>query len=149
MKAISLKQPWANLVACGYKTLETRTWTTSYRGELLICSSASGEIEPTGCALALVNLVDCREMEDGDAEAACILRYPEAKVFVLEDIRLLQPFPVRGSLNIYDLDVSEETRYTLGVNLRPEEDTVLKLDYEVYDQDDDSNGIIFSVASYF
>ncbi len=48
-----------------------------------------------------------------------------------------------------DLDVSEETRYTLGVNLRPEEDTVLKLDYEVYDQDDDSNGIIFSVASYF
>ena len=68
MKAISLKQPWANLVACGYKTLETRTWTTSYRGELLICSSASGEIEPTGCALALVKLVDCREMEDGDAE---------------------------------------------------------------------------------
>ena len=108
MKAISLKQPWANLVACGYKTLETRTWSTGYRGDLLICSSASGEIEPTGRALALVNLVDCREMEDGDAEAACILRYPEAKVFVLEDIRLLQPFPVRGSLNIYELDVSEE-----------------------------------------
>ena len=108
MKASSLKQPWANLVACGYKTLETRTWTTGYRGELLICSSASVEIGPTGCALALVNLVDCREMEDGDAEAACILRYPEAKVFVLEDIRLLQPFAVRGSLNIYELDVSEE-----------------------------------------
>ena len=108
MKAISLKQPWANLVACGYKTLETRTWSTGYRGELLICSSASGEIEPTGCALALVRLVDCREMEDGDAEAACILRYPEAKVFVLEDIRLLQPFAVRGSLNIYDLEVSEK-----------------------------------------
>ena len=108
MKAISLKQPWANLVACGYKTLETRTWSTGYRGDLLICSSASGEIEPTGCALAVVKLVDCREMEYGDAEAACILRYPEAKVFVLEDIRLLQPFPVRGSLNIYELDVSEE-----------------------------------------
>ena len=108
MKAISLKQPWANLVACGYKTLETRTWSTGYRGDLLICSSASGEIEPTGCALAVVKLVDCREMEDGDAEAACILRYPEAKVFVLEDIRLVRPFPVRGSLNIYDLEVSEE-----------------------------------------
>ena len=108
MKAISLKQPWANLVACGYKTLETRTWSTGYRGDLLICSSASGEIEPTGCALAVVKLVDCREMEDGDAEAACILRYPEAKVFVLEDIRLVRPFPVRGRLNIYDLEVSEE-----------------------------------------
>jgi hypothetical protein len=48
-----------------------------------------------------------------------------------------------------DLDVSEETRYTLGINLRPEEDTVIKLDYELYDRDDDSSGIIFSVASYF
>ena len=67
MKALSLKQPWANLVACGYKTLETRTWATGYRGELLICSSASGDIEPTGRALAVVNLVECREMEEDDA----------------------------------------------------------------------------------
>ena len=143
MKAISLKQPWANLVACGYKTLETRTWTTSYRGELLICSSASGEIEPAGCALALVNLVDCREMEDGDAGAACILRYPDAKVFVLEDIRLLQPFPVRGSLNIYELDVSEEEliyeneagiaafidRYRPDVNYRFTQECIAKGEY--------------------
>ncbi len=108
MKALSLKQPWANLVACGYKTLETRTWATGYRGELLICSSASGDIEPTGRALAVVNLVECREMEEDDAPAACIRKYPDAKVFVLEDIRLLRPFPARGSLNIYDLEVSGE-----------------------------------------
>ena len=108
MKALSLKQPWANLVACGYKTLETRTWATGYRGELLICSSASGDIEPTGRALAVVNLVECREMEEDDAPAAGIRKYPDAKVFVLEDIRLLRPFPARGSLNIYDLEVSEE-----------------------------------------
>ncbi len=142
MKAISLKQPWANLVACGYKTLETRTWATSYRGDLLICSSASGEIEPTGCALALVKLVDCREMEEEDAEAACILRYPDAKVFVLEDIRLLQPFAVRGSLNIYELEVSEEEliyedeagiaafieRYRPDVNYRFAQDCIVKGD---------------------
>ena len=108
MKALSLKQPWANLVACGYKTLETRTWATGYRGKLLICSSASGDIEPTGRALAVVKLVDCREMEEGDARAACIQKYPNAKVFALEDIRLLWPFPVRGHLNIYDLEVREE-----------------------------------------
>lgn len=107
MKAISLKQPWANLVACGYKTIETRTWTTGYRGDLLICSSASGGIEPTGCALAVARLVDCRAMEDGDAQAACILMYPGAKAFVLEDLRLLRPFPVRGSLNIYNWEISE------------------------------------------
>ena len=48
-----------------------------------------------------------------------------------------------------DLDTSDETRYTVGLNLRPIEETVIRLDYEVYDRDDDSNGIIFSVASYF
>ena len=48
-----------------------------------------------------------------------------------------------------DLDSSDETRYTFGVNFRPEEETVIKLDYEIYDQDDDSNGLILSVASYF
>lgn len=48
-----------------------------------------------------------------------------------------------------DLDTRDEKRYTFGVNFRPEEDTALKLDYEIYDQDDQSNGVIFSVASYF
>lgn len=48
-----------------------------------------------------------------------------------------------------DLDTREETRYTVGLNFRPEEETAVKLDYEVYDQDEDSSGIILSVASYF
>ena len=36
MKAISLWQPWAKLVAVGAKTIETRGWSTSYRGPLAI-----------------------------------------------------------------------------------------------------------------
>ena len=48
-----------------------------------------------------------------------------------------------------DLGSSEETRLTFGLNFRPEEETVIKLDYEIYDRDEDSNGLIFSVASYF
>ena len=40
MKAISIKQPFAGLIATGQKTLETRTWSTDYRGPLLICSGA-------------------------------------------------------------------------------------------------------------
>ena len=38
---------------------------------------------------------------------------------------------------------------TLGLNYTPLEDTVLKLDFEKYDQDDDSDGLIFSIATYF
>ena len=48
-----------------------------------------------------------------------------------------------------DLGPSHERRYTFGLNFRPEETTVFKLDYEGYDQDEDGNGLIFSVASYF
>jgi len=39
MKALSLLQPWASLVIIGAKTIETRSWQTTYRGELLIHAS--------------------------------------------------------------------------------------------------------------
>ena len=39
MKALSIKQPWAWAIACGHKTIETRTWSTTYRGPLLIAAS--------------------------------------------------------------------------------------------------------------
>lgn len=39
MKAISLYEPWATLVALGLKRYETRYWKIFYRGPLLICAS--------------------------------------------------------------------------------------------------------------
>lgn len=36
MKAITLTQPWATLVAMGVKQVETRSWSTAYRGPLAI-----------------------------------------------------------------------------------------------------------------
>ena len=36
MKALSIRQPWAWLVANGHKAIENRSWSTSYRGPLLI-----------------------------------------------------------------------------------------------------------------
>ena len=36
MKAITLWQPWASLIAVGAKTIETRGWATNYRGPLAI-----------------------------------------------------------------------------------------------------------------
>ena len=36
MKALTLRQPWATLVAIGAKRIETRSWRTSYRGPLAI-----------------------------------------------------------------------------------------------------------------
>ena len=39
MKAITLTQPWASLVAWGHKRVETRSWPTNYRGPLAIHAS--------------------------------------------------------------------------------------------------------------
>lgn len=36
MKALTLWQPWASLVALGVKSIETRSWSTPYRGQLAI-----------------------------------------------------------------------------------------------------------------
>lgn len=41
MKALSLWQPHASLMAENLKKIETRSWGTNYRGELLICSTAN------------------------------------------------------------------------------------------------------------
>jgi hypothetical protein len=40
MKTITLTQPWATLVAIGAKQIETRSWSTSYRGPLAIHAGA-------------------------------------------------------------------------------------------------------------
>ncbi|MEP7064549.1 MAG: ASCH domain-containing protein [Gemmatimonadota bacterium] len=36
MKALTMTQPWATLVALGENTIETRSWSTRYRGALAI-----------------------------------------------------------------------------------------------------------------
>lgn len=40
MKAITVIQPWATLLASGKKRCETRSWKTNYRGEILIHAGA-------------------------------------------------------------------------------------------------------------
>ena len=87
MKALSLTQPWATLIAVGAKRMETRIWGTSYRGPLAIHASkrmsaddralaesqpfktaldahgGAGVPLPLGCIVAVVNLVDCRRFD--------------------------------------------------------------------------------------
>ena len=39
MKIITIRQPWAHLIARGSKNIENRTWQTLYRGPVLIHAS--------------------------------------------------------------------------------------------------------------
>lgn len=81
-KALSVRQPWASLIVCGLKTVEIRTWSTTYRGQLYIHASKSQDdvamnrfqldTPPMGALLGTVELVDVqpfsREMWDELAE---------------------------------------------------------------------------------
>lgn len=80
MKAITLWQPWASLMATGLKKIETRSWHTRYRGGLLIHAAKKivpipPEIEtylegislPRGFLLCRVNLIDCRRINQYNA----------------------------------------------------------------------------------
>ncbi len=79
MKAITLIQPWATLIALGEKRIETRSWPTNYRGPIAIhagkktpedlgddafyaaLSRAGLTLEdlPRGAVVATANLIDC------------------------------------------------------------------------------------------
>jgi hypothetical protein len=109
MKAISIKQPWANLIASGKKTIETRLWPTEYRGPLLIVSSKAPNIAPAGYALAIAELVECRPMTKSDELAACCACYPDAFSWIMRDIRKIEIFPVRGKLGLYDVCIPESS----------------------------------------
>ena len=103
---MSVRQPWANLIARGQKTIETRTWATGYRGPILIVSSKRPNIPPAGSVVAVVELVDCRVMTTADEPAACCGLYPKAMSWVLKNVRPVRPFPVKGALGVFECPVA-------------------------------------------
>lgn len=114
MKTISLKQPWANLVACGKKTIETRKWKTDYRGDFVICSSKKPNIYPAGYALCIVELYDIRPMRKTDQKVVCIKIYPGAFSWFLRNLRRIKPpISVKGSLGTFDLKLPKNLHYDI------------------------------------
>jgi len=108
MKALSVKEPWAGLIANGAKTIETRTWNTNYRGQILIVASLKPKTKYSGLAIAIAELVDCRPMELNDTEWACCNIYPKAKSWILSNVRKIKPFKVKGQLGIYNIEIEED-----------------------------------------
>jgi len=114
MKALSVKQPWANLIASGKKSIETRLWGSEYRGQLLIVSSKRPPIAPAGYALAIVDLIECRPMTLSDEKCALCPVYENAVAWLFRNIRALEPFAVRGQMGVFDVDIRpEELRFKL------------------------------------
>lgn len=107
--ALSIKEPWISMIVNGEKTIETRTWPCPsflYRKNLLLVGSKSPKGEFSGKAACVVTFAGNREMRKEDEAAACCEVYPRAKCWLLEDVRKVKPFPVRGRLRLYEVDDS-------------------------------------------
>lgn len=103
MKALSVRAPWAGLIASGEKTLEIRSRRCHYRGELLICQSGGGG------AVAIVEIVDCRPFTENDDAASCGVwtKHPEARehfAWEMRVVRRVTSAPIKGKLSFYDVD---------------------------------------------
>jgi len=67
VKALTISQPWASLIASGEKWIENRTWSTNYKGPLAIhaglgtqyLNKAELKKYPSGCVIAIVDLEAC------------------------------------------------------------------------------------------
>jgi hypothetical protein len=80
MKVLTLTQPWATLVAIGAKQIETRSWSTSYRGPLAI--HAAKGLAPVGGRAGLYDLA----FSDPDGYFYSALH--QANVFCIDDLPL-------------------------------------------------------------
>ena len=109
-KCLSVRQPWASLILSGKKTVEVRTWSTKYRGPLVICASKFPKIssQPTGCAVCVVDLIDVRPITQDDAAAACCDVDPSREfAWVLSSPRAIPSLPfVSGRLGIFETAIS-------------------------------------------
>ena len=128
MKAITIKQPFASLIAAGLKEYEFRAWKANYRGEILIHAGkgidkdAMKKFEPlnldypTGCIIAKAKLTDCLPVTEavkeelreknflvysGTTESAGWNRYG----FKLENVETMEPIFVNGMLGLWEYEV--------------------------------------------
>lgn len=114
MRVLSVRQPWASLIASGKKPFEIRSWSTDYRGPVLIIVGTrawKGEHGwpmngPRGVSLCIVDLVDVRPSIAKDAVGACIAPPPDHFTWVFADPQPVTQVPVKGLLKLYNASPS-------------------------------------------
>jgi len=118
MCALSVRQPYAELITTGAKTIEVRSWRTKHRGQIVICATGRwhvtgvrdhGKIGPLGVVACVVDLVDVRPMKRTDARRAlCDRADCDSSLYswVLENARRVEPEQVKGALGLFYINYS-------------------------------------------
>lgn len=149
MKAISIRQPWAWLIvrpdldtefkrmqnASEFKDVENRTWSTKYRGPILIhaakgMSDGEYDIAKNFAALQNVTAFPCpSELQRGGIIGVAELYdcvdwsssvwFSGPFGFLLRNAKPLRPFECKGALGLFEVDdglgIVSEARKALGI----------------------------------
>jgi ASCH domain len=90
--ALSLKQPWAALLAHGRKTIEVRRWPTARRGRILIHAARVPDERPEVWALVPEELREAAQLLGGivgEGELTGCLPYRTLEAFTADQARHL------------------------------------------------------------
>ena len=134
MKALSITQPYAELIKNGTKLVETRSWKTKYRGTIYIHASSTkipkasrentelmsltkGAALDYGCVICSAELVDCIEMTESYIENLKTENpteyisgiYSEGRyAWVLEKVKVLdEPIKAKGNLGLWNFELPQ------------------------------------------
>ena len=123
MRALTICQPYAELILLGEKRVENRRWETAYRGPLLIHAGKSRDWLDTyqplprkmefGAIVGRCRVVDCvpwpwpGELNRMLARHVWMLKHPHCEgpyCWVLDEVeRFVDPVPYRGAQGIFDI----------------------------------------------
>ena len=127
MKVLTLKQPWATLVAEGIKQYEFRTWKTNYSGKVLIHAGVGidkNELKkfedmnlefPSRRILAEVEIEDCLELDDdlnkkiiNENNIAYGSKYRTGYAWKLKKVKKLDiNKEINGKLGLWNIDLED------------------------------------------
>ena len=125
MKVITIKEPWATLIANGYKEYEFRVWKTNYRGEVLIHAGKSYDKDnlkrfeylnleySPGEIIAKCNITDCILVDESFKEKMLkkdeivysnLKRKRDKKLygFKLKNVEKIEPIKINGKLGLWE-----------------------------------------------
>ena len=117
MKALTVCQPFAHLIATGRKPIENRHWHTGYRGPLAIhagksrvwlqvCDNGRYPGMAFGAVVAIANLVGCVRIGELAEHYPDLAGHPHAEgpwCWILADVeRLNPPCPARGRQGLWE-----------------------------------------------
>ena len=119
-KALSVRQPYASLIAKGKKVIELRKYNTDYRGKIIICSTVIPKLSNHKCgyAICMVEIYDCVISKEKDRKKAFVdANYDmDCYSWLLKNPVLINPIFVRGNQKIFNLLLNKDIEYLKNEN---------------------------------